>query len=400
MDFVELKQLQSNYEFIEVKGPGHPDSLADALANALSRGYSLDTLKKFGAVLHHNIDKMMLLGGASYVSFGEGYLTKPIRVLLNGRFSNRFGDEEIDLERILYPIVERFFEARFGSLISPDMLELINQISTSSSPGNVIQSSQEMSIRHRWFNPRSLDDLPELRRHGANDTTIGVGYAPLTRLEKATKDILSFLGDSNLEWLGTDIKVMATRIGKDIDITICIPQIANFVQTLQEYRSNLESTKNELLSFLKNRYSMNECTLHLNTRDDYNRVELYLTATGSSIESGDEGVVGRGNRVNGLISSNRPYSMEGVAGKNPVYHAGKIYNILADKIARLIHEKINGQVEVMIVSQSGRALGNPWKLLVAMENIQYKIEIEKIVNRELDDMKSITTQFLNGEIEC
>jgi S-adenosylmethionine synthetase len=80
------------YEFVERKGSGHPDTLSDALAEQLSVDYSNYTLKKFGAVLHHNFDKVGLLGGASSVRFGEGKLINPIRVLINGRASTKFGD--------------------------------------------------------------------------------------------------------------------------------------------------------------------------------------------------------------------------------------------------------------------------------------------------------------------
>jgi S-adenosylmethionine synthetase len=68
-------------------------------------------------------------------------------------------------------------------------------------------------------------------------------------------------------------------------------------------------------------------------RDIPDRDELYLTYTGSSIESGDEGVVGRGNRVTGLITPLRPMNIEGASGKNPVYHVGKLYNLAAQRIA-------------------------------------------------------------------
>ena len=74
---------------------GHPDTLSDALAETLSVNYSNYTLQKYGAVLHHNFDKVGLLGGASHVVFGKGFLTKPIRVLLNGRASTKFGNEGI-----------------------------------------------------------------------------------------------------------------------------------------------------------------------------------------------------------------------------------------------------------------------------------------------------------------
>src|ERR1017187_5260076 len=89
------------YEFIERKGKGHPDTLSDGLAEYLSANYSQYTIKKYGVVLHHNFDKVGLLGGASDVGFGYGKLTKPIRVLLNGRASSKFGDEEIPVRKLL-----------------------------------------------------------------------------------------------------------------------------------------------------------------------------------------------------------------------------------------------------------------------------------------------------------
>lgn len=97
----------------------------------------------------------------------------------------------------------------------------------------------------------------------------------------------------------------------------------------------------------------------LNTRDNHEARELYLTVTGSSIESGDEGVVGRGNRHNGVISFVRPMSMEGVCGKNPVYHAGKLYNVLAQHVAEHLFAESGCPVTVWLVSQSGRDLVRP-----------------------------------------
>ena len=48
------------------------------------------------------------------------------------------------------------------------------------------------------------------------------------------------------------------------------------------------------------------------------------------MEAGDDGSVGRGNRANGLITPCRPMSLEATAGKNPVNHVGKIYNLLVE----------------------------------------------------------------------
>ena len=99
-----------DHEFLERKGVGHPDTLADALAEFLSSQYSLYCLKEFGIILHHNFDKVGLLGGASYVSFGRGYMTSPIRVLLNCRVSKQFGNKVIPLRELLTHWVEVFFQ--------------------------------------------------------------------------------------------------------------------------------------------------------------------------------------------------------------------------------------------------------------------------------------------------
>ncbi|MFH8991617.1 methionine adenosyltransferase [Streptomyces sp. NPDC017940] len=87
--------------------------------------------------------------------------------------------------------------------------------------------------------------------------------------------------------------------------------------------------------------------------------ELYLTYTGSSIESGDEGVVGRGNRVNGLLTPLRPMNLEGANGKNPVCHVGKLYNIAAQRLAHRLHETTVGHAEVHLVSTTASVWTNP-----------------------------------------
>jgi S-adenosylmethionine synthetase len=71
----------------------------------------------------------------------------------------------------------------------------------------------------------------------------------------------------------------------------------------------------------------------VNVSDTGSAQDSYLTVTGLSAESGDDGQVGRGNRVNGLIAPYRPMSLEAAAGKNPVTHVGKLYNIIAMRIA-------------------------------------------------------------------
>lgn len=68
-----------------------------------------------------------------------------------------------------------------------------------------------------------------------------------------------------------------------------------------------------------------------------------LLVTGTSAEVGDDGQVGRGNRVNGIITPGRPVSLEAAVGRNPVSHVGKIYNAsLARDAAEAIVAKTAG----------------------------------------------------------
>ena len=71
--------------------------------------------------------------------------------------------------------------------------------------------------------------------------------------------------------------------------------------------------------------------------------------------------MGRGNRVNGLISLNRPLGTEAAAGKNPVSHVGKIYNVLAHKTAEKIYRNIEGveEIYVLLLSRIGSPVSTP-----------------------------------------
>jgi S-adenosylmethionine synthetase len=81
-------------EVVEHKGIGHPDTICDALAEVASRSLCELYLARFGAVLHHNVDKALLVGGTSRPRFGGGELLEPIDILLAGRASPV---EELDL---------------------------------------------------------------------------------------------------------------------------------------------------------------------------------------------------------------------------------------------------------------------------------------------------------------
>jgi len=330
---------------VERKGFGHPDTLADHLAEQLSRVYSLHTLERFGAVLHHNFDKLALLGGSSRVRYGGGRMVDPVRVLVNGRAAEVCAGEKIPVDDLLIATVEEFFAARLPELIGHLRVEL--NVTANPSPG-AVEVDGAVADRAVWFAPRSLDDLRERRVALANDTSLGTGWAPEHPVETFVRDLSDQLSGpdglpARYPWWGSDVKVMGYAAGGDIDIVACVPQKSAYVPDRAAYLANRDVVGAECRRLLANRFPEASGRIRVNVRDLPERDELYLTVTGSSIESGDEGVVGRGNRVNGLITPLRPMNVEGVAGKNPVYHVGKLYNLLAQRMAARLTEQTSPQ---------------------------------------------------------
>ncbi len=355
---------------VERKGLGHPDTLADHLAERLSRAYSRYTLKHFGAVLHHNFDKLALLGGASEVRYGGGRMTSPVRVLVNGRAAHQCGDEAIPVADLVDAEVKAFFADRLPEVA--DHLDIAFNITSNSSPGAVV-TDEGVPDRVRWFSPRSIDDLRERRVRLSNDTSLGTGWAPENAFESFVRELVDhFSGMSEFTsahpWCGSDVKLMGYWDGDMADVVLCVPQKSRHVSDRSAYRRNLEAVREECYRLAAARLPEADLRFRLNARDVLERDELYLTYTGSSIESGDEGVVGRGNRVNGLITPLRPMNLEGANGKNPVYHVGKLYNIAAQRLAQRLFEETGDHAEVHLVSLTGQRLDQPWRILVRLSS--------------------------------
>lgn len=133
-----------------------------------------------------------------------------------------------------------------------------------------------------------------------------------------------------------------------------------------------------------------------------NKSDYYLTLTGSAIESGDEGVVGRGNRYNGVIPFTRHMSMEACCGKNPVYHVGKLYTAISSLISEEIFQLIGLETYVYLTSQMGRSLSDPWSACVEVcgreaTSTEHQL-IEEIVERALSNANKTTRKIVRGEL--
>ncbi|MBO0610697.1 methionine adenosyltransferase [Myceligenerans salitolerans] len=354
---------------VERKGLGHPDTLADHLAEELSRAYARYTRDQFGSVLHHNFDKLALLGGASEVRYGGGQMLQPVKVLVNGRAAYRCGGQAIPVDDLVETTVRDFFARRLPAV--RDHLDLQLNITSNSSPG-AVHTETSSHDRTRWFAPRSVEDLRERRTLLANDTSLGTGWAPLSPFERLVRALSDqFSGDSDFTrthaWCGSDVKVMGYFDGHDADIVLCVPQISPHVPSRAAYLENNEVVLAECHRLAAVEFPQ-PVRFRLNVRDLPEKDELYLTFTGSSIESGDEGVVGRGNRVNGLITPLRPMNIEGANGKNPVYHVGKLYNLAANRIAEALHTALGCYAEVHLVSATGQPLDQPWRVVLRVSD--------------------------------
>jgi S-adenosylmethionine synthetase len=134
---------------------------------------------------------------------------------------------------------------------------------------------------------------------------------------------------------------------------------------------------------------------------------MYLTVLGTSAEGGDCGEVGRGNKVNGVIALNRPMSTEAAAGKNPVSHVGKIYNLLTHRIADEVYQTVPGlrEIYIWLCSQIGKPIDQP---LIASAQLVLKPgvklddirgDVATVIDRELANIYDFTKRLTRGEFQ-
>ena len=252
-----------------------------------------------------------------------------------------------------------------------------------------------------WEGSQDLKSVYDPRRKLANDTSVGAGYAPLSETERLTLQMERYINinlRSSHPELGEDVKVMSCRIENKIDITVAIAMVGKHIPDADHYISVKEEIAEDLLDFAK-RFTDKDVSLAINTAYDYEKGVYYLTVTGLSMENGDDGSVGRGNRINGLITPNRPVSMEAAAGKNPVTHVGKLYNITATRIANDVVKTYDvEEAYVKMLSQIGRPISDP--LVVGISIVGGKVDsgVEEIVKEHLENIGKIKEEILAGKI--
>ena len=381
-------------ELVERKGLGHPDYISDAAAEVASRALSRYYLERYGRILHHNLDKVLLVGGQAAPRFGGGEVLHPIYIIVSGRATTEVrtseGVEQVPVGTLVIESVRSWIRENFRFL-DPDSHVVVDY--------KIGKGSVDLVGLYE-----AAERVPR-----ANDTSFGSGYAPLSTLEKLVYETERLLNSrevkARIPALGEDIKVMGLRKGKSIDLTIAAAIISHKVLDPGEYQAVKEEAREVVLDLASRLAPDYDVNVYINTGDIPDRGVFYLTVTGTSSEHGDDGMTGRGNRANGLITPLRPMSLEATAGKNPVSHVGKIYNVLANDIARRVYEEVDQvkEVYVKILSQIGRPIDDPLVADVKAKvdggelPASVKAEIEAIVDEALSGITGYTEKILRGE---
>ena len=372
-----LPAEQQQTELVERKGIAHPDTMCDSIMEAVCVALCKEYSDHFGHILHHNIDKGMLVAGKTLPQPGGGKVIEPMKIIFGDRATYTHNGTFVPIGEIAEAAAKKWLHSNMR-FVDPEV--------------NIIYQNE--------IKPGSPELTDTFARSviGANDTSVGIGHAPPTETERLVLAAEQYLNSNTFKYAypetGKDIKIMAFRKNRDLTLTVAIAFVDRYIQNEKMYFEKKQIIQDNLTEFIRcKQQSIENVTVQVNTLDDPERGEsgMYLTVLGTSAESGDGGQVGRGNRVNGLITFNRPQSLEAAAGKNPVNHVGKIYNVLSHEMARRIHKEVDGimEVTVYLCSQIGKPLDEP---LIATA----KLVLEKDVH--LDDVREAVTSIIHVEL--
>lgn len=373
-------------EIVERKGKGHPDSICDGIAERVSVEYSKWCIEHLGANLHHNFDKVQLVAGDVDVRYGHAQLLKPIRIQLAGR----------------------------GTPIAPDGTKIpMDTIAIEAAKAHIRDTMKylnpdEHCVIDCYAGRGSSELMHAVHEITSNDTSFGVAHWPRSGLEAAVFDTCEFITNDliNRIPLGEDVKVMGFRNGNEVKLTCAIPFMAKQIKDRTEYVEVRSAAQAAIQEFAAGQNKSRSTTVFVNTADVDAADAVYITLTGTSAEMGDDGAVGRGNRVTGVIAPFRSASLEAAAGKNPISHVGKLYNILALEAGKEVVAEVPeiAEIQIYILSQIGKPLDQP---LVASATVKgkngalgqaVKDKVQAVIDRNLADMTGLREKLIKQQV--
>ncbi len=384
---------QRPVEIVERKGLGHPDTICDALSERLSLELSRFYRERFGGICHHNVDKALLRGGASTPAFGGGRVDEPIEIFLAGRATARVRDVSVPIRQLAIEGTRTWFAENLRHLEPERHLRIHDLVRPGSA--DLVELFERQQRTGVWL---------------SNDTSCGVGHAPLSELEtlvdRVERHLTAPATHAARPAFGEDVKVMGVRREDAIELTVSCALVDRHLRDLEAYGQEREAAVG-MIRELASSITSREVRVRVNAADDLERGSIFLTVTGTSAEAGDDGEAGRGNRVNGLIAPGRAMTMESVAGKNPVSHVGKIYNIAASLIAEALVQEVEPVVEAecRLVSCIGHPVGEPQIVHVAVhtqdgEPLETSAEatVRDVVAHRLAHLEDIADDLVAGRI--
>ncbi len=353
-------------EVVERKGTGHPDYMCDSIMEAISVALAKEYTREFGAVLHYNIDKGLLAAGQVKCTFGGGRVVKPMELTIGDRATFSAAGKRIPVAEIAVNAAKQWVR---------DNLRFVNP---------------EKHLKFRVVLAPGSAELSDIflrpgKVRTANDTSAAVGYYPLSAAEKAVLELERYINSKEFKSMfpetGEDVKIMGLREEKELSLIVAMPFLAQYIASESEYFARKDLVLRNMMEFTGRFSEFRQVSIHFNALDNAGRGlgGVYLSLLGTSAENADSGQVGRGNRVNGLISMNRPMGTEAAAGKNPFSHVGKIYNVLAHKIAKEICRKVEGVQEayVFLLSRIGAPVDRP-ELAAAQVSLERGRKVNEI----------------------
>jgi S-adenosylmethionine synthetase len=376
-------------ELVERKGIGHPDTLADMIADEFSNRYSRFCLDKFGVIPHHWADKVTLVGAKSEIGYGTSKLLRPIKAFQFGRITPDIGDMHIDVDGIFKNSVQIVMKNVFPDAYLDGFIDCEAITHDGAGPDHPKE----------FYDPKSVKDVGKTQeKPKSNDTMIMTSYAGYSPIDIMCLEIENYLNSRNFKkkypQTGYDVKVLASRFEHDVDVTVCVPFIGLKTPNFREYKDALAAIQIEVNQKLKEIYPKYKISLHFNTKDfgEY----AYLTFFGTSLDKGGCGAVGRGNRFNGLITPTREMSVEAPSGKNPTHHSGRLYSEAAFRISKDIYLQCGVQNYLNIIARNGDNLDDPAFVFVKCSGDVSKQanQIRQIVKNSMDDIAGLTKEIV------
>ncbi|MBS1193058.1 MAG: methionine adenosyltransferase, partial [Nitrospirae bacterium] len=226
---------EQRVEIVERKGTGHPDYLCDSMMESVSIALSREYMKRFGAILHHNIDKGLLSAGRVEKLFGGGSVLAPMELIIGDRATFEAGGTKV-------PVVDIAVDAAKGWLTK-----------------NMRFVDPDKHLRYRVVLSQGSEELTDIFARsgkvlGANDTSAAVGYYPLSPTEEAVLSLERHLNSKAFKnkypETGEDIKVMGLRTGRDLDLTVAMPLVSRFVWNEKSYFERKEVLQKEMRRYV------------------------------------------------------------------------------------------------------------------------------------------------------